>query len=151
MGDPFTGRSTFLPRLIIVQQINEAIMKGIKAQRITIKFDGLWESPQLHILLTKEDDVIVARCLDFTVSSHGRDDKDALKSLADSLKEYVLSAIEKNSIDSLYDLAHGKYWRMFNELEARQSKMNFGKSLKKSFQSVTADKLNKCIAEIKYA
>ena len=41
-------------------------MKGIKAERITLKIGGLWESPQLHILFTEEDDVIVARGLDFT-------------------------------------------------------------------------------------
>jgi hypothetical protein len=37
-------------------------------------------------LLTDEDDVIVARCLDFTVSSHGEDDNDALNSLAESVR-----------------------------------------------------------------
>ena len=50
-------------------------MKSIKAERIKIKIGGLWESPSLHVLLTKEDGVIVARCLDFTVSSHGEDQK----------------------------------------------------------------------------
>jgi hypothetical protein len=44
-------------------------MKAIKAIRAKFKVNDLWESPALHILLTREDNVIVARCLDFTVAS----------------------------------------------------------------------------------
>ena len=40
-------------------------MRGLKAYRVKIKVGEFWETPSLHILLTKEDDVIVARCLDF--------------------------------------------------------------------------------------
>ena len=68
----------------------------MRAHRIKIKVGNLWESPILHILLTKEDDVIVSRCLDFTVSSHGKDEKEALESLAYSVKEYVLTEVETN-------------------------------------------------------
>jgi hypothetical protein len=53
-------------------------MKGKRADRIKIKMGVLWESPILHVLLTKEDDVTVARRLDFSVSSHGEDEKKAL-------------------------------------------------------------------------
>ena len=35
-------------------------MKGIKAERIKVKIGNLWERPLLHVLLTEEDDVIVA-------------------------------------------------------------------------------------------
>ena len=98
----------------------EGIMKSVRAERIKVKIGDLWESPLLHILLIKEDDVVVARCLDFTVSSHGEDQKDALKSLADSIKEYVLTALENKAINTIFDPAHGKYWRMYNELEAKQ-------------------------------
>jgi len=94
-------------------------MKGLRAYRIEIKVGKLWESPPLHILLTKEDEVVVARCLDFTVSSHGNDEKTALKSLADSVKEYVLTAVENDAVDTVFDPANGKYWRLYNELEAR--------------------------------
>ena len=100
------------------------IMKGIKAERIKVKIGNLWESPLLHVLLTEEDNVIVARCLDFTVSSHGNDEDDALHSLAEAIKEYVLTAIEDNAIDTILDPAHSKYWRLFNELELKQSIMN---------------------------
>ena len=94
-------------------------MKGIRAHRIRIKIGDTWESPTLHILLTKEDNVVVARCLDFTVSSHGENEKEALKALADSIKEYTLTAVENDTVENIFDPAHGKYWRLYNELEAR--------------------------------
>jgi len=129
-------------------------MKSIKAERIRIKIGDLWESPLLHILLTKEDDVVVARCLDFTVSSHGDDEKDALKSLADSIKEYILTAVENDAIDTIFDPAHSKYWRMYNELEAKRSMSNLKKSLKKSFKSVSYQNIQhiqQVTAELNYA
>jgi hypothetical protein len=126
-------------------------MKGIRAHRIKIKVGRLWESPMLHILLTKEDDVIVSRCLDFTVSSHGKDEKDALYALADSIKEYVLTAVENNSIDTIFDPAHSKYWRMYNELEAKQSSNKLKRTLKRSFQSVSNENIQKSTVEISYA
>ena len=126
-------------------------MKGIKAHRIIIKVGKLWETPILHILLTKEDDVIVARCLDFTVSTHGKDEKDALKSLADSVKEYVLTAVENDAIDAIFDPVNGKYWRMYNELEAKQSISKLKRSLKKSFKPVSSKKISESPAEIIYA
>jgi hypothetical protein len=126
-------------------------MKGVKAYRIKIKVGQLWETPILHILLTKEDDVVVARCLDFTVSSHDKDEKGALKSLADSIKEYVLTAVENDAIDTIFDPANGKYWRMYNEMEARQSVSKLKRSLKKSFKSVSNEKISKSPVEISHA
>ncbi len=112
-------------------------MKGSKAQRLKIRVGNFWESPILHVLLTKEDNVIVARCLEFTVSSHGNDEEDALKALADSVKEYILTAVGNNAIDNIFDPAHSKYWRMFNELEAEQSSIMLMSSLKKSLSSIS--------------
>lgn len=126
-------------------------MKGIKADRIKIKLGNLWESPILHILLTKEDDIIVARCLEFTVSSHGKDEKGALESLADSVKEYVLTAVENDAIDTIFDPANSKYWRMFNDLEAKQSKRKLKRSLKQSFKSVSNETIQESTAEVNYA
>ena len=94
-------------------------MKAIKALRAKFKVNNFWESPSLHILLTLEDRVIVARCLDFTVASHGNEEKEAMNSLTEAVKEYILTALENNVINAIYDPAHGKYWRMFNELEAK--------------------------------
>ena len=126
-------------------------MKGIRAHRIKIKVGKLWKSPILHILLTKEDDVIVSRCLDFTVSSHGKDEKEALNSLADSIKEYVLTAVENNAIDTVFDPAHSKYWRLFNELEAKHSSSKLKRTLKQSLQSASNESIRKSTAEINYA
>ena len=125
-------------------------MKGLKAKRIRFKIGILWESPALHILLIKENDVIVARCLDFTVSSHGNNEKDALKALADSIKEYVLTAVENDAINTIIDPAHGKYWRMYNELEAKQSSKSLKISIMKSLASVTNDNLQQSAVEINY-
>ena len=126
-------------------------MKGMKAKRIRFKIGSLWESPTLHILLTKENDVIVARCLDFTVSSHGKDEKAALKALADSIKEYVLTAVENDAINTIFDPAHGKYWRLYNELEAKQSSRSLKMSIKKSLMSIPNDNLQQSTTEINYA
>jgi len=125
-------------------------MKGIKAERIKIRVGNLWESPILHVLVTKEDDVLVARCLDLTVSSHGADEKEAFKALADSVKEYILTAVENDAIDTIFDPANGKYWRMYNELEAKQSVNNLKRSLKKSLKSVSNKKISESTAEISY-
>ena len=126
-------------------------MKSIKAERIRVKIGDLWESPLLHVLLTKEDDVVVARCLDFTVSSHGKDQKDALRSLADAIKEYILTAMENNAVNTIFDPAHGKYWRMYNELEVRQSSSNLKRSISRTFKSFPYKSLQQSTAEIDYA
>ena len=126
-------------------------MKCLKAERIRIKIGDVWESPELHVLLTQENDVVVARCLDFTVSSHGTDVKDALNSFAESIKEYILTAIENDAINTIFDPAHGKYWRMYNELETKQSSRSLKISIKKSLASVSSDNLQQSTAEINYA
>ena len=126
-------------------------MKSLKAERIKIKIGDIWESPELHILLTQENDVVVARCLEFTVSSHGTDIKDALNSLADSIKEYILTAVENDAINTIYDSAHSKYWRMFNELETKHSIITMKRSLKKSLRSISYKNLEHSPAEINYA
>ena len=126
-------------------------MKSLRARRIKINIGDLWESPALHILLTKEDDVIVAKCLDFLVSSHGINEKDALESLADSIKEYVLTAGENDAIGNIYDPAHSKYWRMYNELEAKQTAGQMKKALKRSFKNTSAIDIQGSTPKIHYA
>ena len=122
-------------------------MKGKRADRIKIKVGNLWESPILHILITDEDDVTVARCLDFTISSHGEDEGKALNALAESIKEYILTAVENDAVDNIFDPAHGKYWRMYNELETKQLK----RSLKKTLRSVSSANIAEFSTEIHYA
>ena len=126
-------------------------MRGKKADRIKIKVGNIWESPTLHVLLTKEDDVVVARCLDFTVSSHGEDEKKAIEALGESIREYILTAVENNAIDNIFDPAHGKYWRMYNELEAKQLERRLKKSLRKMFESGSNVNKAEFSTEIHYA
>ncbi len=126
-------------------------MKSLGARRITIKVGDVWESPALHVLLTDEDDVIVARCLDLTVSSHGLDEKDAIESLADAVKEYVLTAIEDSAVNTIFDSAHSKYWRMFNELEARQSKSSLRRSIGKTVRANESNSIRTAPKQIIYA
>jgi predicted RNase H-like HicB family nuclease len=108
-------------------------MKALRAERMRIKLGDHWESPALHILLTQEDDVVIARCLDFTVSSHGQDEQDALRSLANAIGEYIATAVESGALDSVFDPAHGKYWRMFDEAESRKSMTILRQSLERLF------------------
>jgi hypothetical protein len=126
-------------------------MKSIKAERIRIKIGDIWESPELHVLLTQENDVVVARCLNFTVSSHGADVQDALNSLAGSVKEYILTAIENDAIHTIYDSAHSKYWRMFNEQETKHSVGKMKRSLRKSLRSISYKSMERLPAEISHA
>ena len=126
-------------------------MKVKKAIRVKFKVNKLWESPPMHILLTREDDVIVARCLDLTVSSHGNDERDALESLTEAVKEAILSAIENDVIAEIYDPAHSKYWRMFNEAEAKQISLQLKKTLKKSVAGILENKLAHSTVEISHA
>jgi hypothetical protein len=126
-------------------------MIPVKADRIKIRIGNFWETPALHVLLTREDDVIVARCLDFTLSSHGENEKDALKALGDAVKEYIISAVENRAVDTAFDPAYEKYWIMYNKLEMMQTINNLKDSVKKSFKSVSNEAIYQSSAEIEYA
>ena len=126
-------------------------MKAIKAIRVKFKVNDIWESPALHILLTREDNVIVARCLDFTVASHGNDEREAMNAITEAAKEYILSALENNIIDAIYDPANGRYWRMFNEMEARQINTKLKRTLKKSVSAILENKSAHSTGEIRHA
>ena len=126
-------------------------MKAIKALRAKFKVNNLWESPPLHILLTREDRVIVARCLDFTVASHGNEEKEAMISLTEAVIEYILTALENKVINAIYDPAHSKYWRMFNELEAKQINIQLKRTLKKSVSAILENKSANSSVEISHA
>jgi len=129
----------------------ENTMKALKAMRIKIKIGDMWKSPDLHVLLTCEDDMFVIRCLDFTVSSHGKDEKDALKSLAEAIKEYILTSIENSNIENLYDPAHNKYWRAFNELESKQLSKNLKRSLSRSRLMEFPEEIEKQTVNLQHA
>ena len=71
--------------------------------------------------------------------------------MADSVKEYVVTAVENDAIDTIFDPAHSKYWRMYNELETKQSISKLKRNMKKSFESFTNENIQKSNAEITYA
>ncbi len=73
----------------------------------------------LHILLTEEDGIIVARCLDFSVSSHGEEEHDALASLSDSIIDYLDYAIQRDAFQEIIDPEEEQFWRMFQDLKLR--------------------------------
>lgn len=126
-------------------------MKSLGAKRIQVKLGDIWKSPNLHVLLTLEDEVVVARCLDFTVSSHGENEKEAIQSLGEAIKEYLLTAIEKNAMDVIYDPAQNKYWRMFNEIEAKTTFGSLKRSINKSLKVLTFDSVKEVKPDIHYA
>jgi len=85
-------------------------MKALKTLIGTIKhFPGLY----LHILLTEEDGVIVARCLDFSVSSHGENEADALASLSESITDYIDYAVGRCAFDGIIDPDDESLWNIF--------------------------------------
>jgi len=96
------------------------------------------ELPPLHLLFTKEDDIIVVRCLDFSISSHGITIKEALESINSSLIDYIKYGLENSDIDSLFDPELKEYWDMYRELEIKQEK----KSFKEHFKEVEKNVLN---------
>jgi hypothetical protein len=85
-------------------------MRPLKALNGSI---GTMKDMVLHILLTEEDEVIVARCLDFSVSSHGENEPEALASLSDSIIDYLDYAIQRAAFTDIIDLEEEQYWKMF--------------------------------------
>lgn len=126
-------------------------MKYLDAKRARIKIGDLWESPLLSILLSEEDGVVVARCLDFTVSSHGESINEAISALAEAVKEYVLTSIENRLEDRLYDPARRKYWRAFNEIEKQQSLALLNASIRLSMNTDQLQEINRTSPELVYA
>lgn len=126
-------------------------MKGLDAKRIQIRLGDIWESPQLHVLLTKEEGVVVARCLDLTVSSHGENTNEALQALGEAIKEYILTAIEENSLELFDDPAQNRYWRMFNEIEAKSALTSLKHSVDKSLILSSFDNVKEIHPEVLHA
>ncbi len=77
---------------------------------------------RLHILLTDEDNVVVARCLDFSVASHGDNEQDALLALSDSIKDYLEHALSINSMENIIDPDDKIYWSMYRQFELYEQK-----------------------------
>jgi hypothetical protein len=74
----------------------------------------------LHVLLTEEDGVVVARCLDFSISSHGETEKEALESLSDCIKDYLNHAIHCGALEQAIDPETDEFWNIYRKLELEQ-------------------------------
>ena len=79
---------------------------------------------RLHILLTEEDDVIVARCLDFSVSSHGGSEEDALAALSDSIKDYLDYALKRGALNEIIDPEEDMLWEIYRKLELQNESLS---------------------------
>ncbi len=77
----------------------------------------------LHILLTEEDDVIVARCLDFSVSSHGGNEDDALVALSDSIKDYLDYALKRGALNEIVDPEDDVLWEIYRKIEMQNESL----------------------------
>jgi len=110
-------------------------MKPIKAEKCYIS-DKL---PPLHILLTEEDGVIVIRCLDFSISSHGDTIEEARLSMNSTLIDYLKYAVENNGLDNLFDPDLKEYWDMYHRLEIETEKDIF----QTNFDKIKGDVLSK--------
>ena len=93
----------------------------------------------LHILLTEEDEVVVARCLDFSVSSHGKDEVEALVSLSDSIKDYVEYALEHDALNGIIDPEEDVFWKVYKELELQDEAL----IIKESADTLKVGKIKK--------
>jgi hypothetical protein len=74
-----------------------------------------------------------------------------MKAITEAAKEYILSALENDIINAIYDPAHGKYWRMFNELEAKRINIQLKRTLKKSVSAILENKSANSSVEISHA
>ncbi len=88
----------------------------------------------LHVLLTEEDGVIVARCLDFSISSHGETETEALESLGDCIKDYIDHAVKSGAIEQAIDPDIDEFWNIYRKLELEKETISI-KQLSNRFKS----------------
>jgi hypothetical protein len=101
-------------------------MKPIKSMKCYISK----ELPPLHLLFTEEDEVVVVRCLDFSISSHGETEAEALESINSSLVDYIKYNMENSDIDNIFDPDSNEYWAMYRELEMKHEMESFKEHFK---------------------
>lgn len=101
-------------------------MKPIKSLKCYVFKDAA----PLHLLVTKEDGVIVVRCLDFSISSHGNTVEEAIESINSAMIDYIQHGIEKGDIDSLFDPDLKEYWELYRELEIEDERKSFRDRIK---------------------
>lgn len=96
--------------------------KGLKAIRCRLRLDHTWESPPLHILVTAEEGLTVASCLDFTVATHGDTIDEALEDLKAMLAEHVRDYIDRGIPEKLIRPDAEEYRKLFYKLELQSQR-----------------------------
>ncbi|MBI3923185.1 MAG: hypothetical protein HY318_17325 [Armatimonadetes bacterium] len=112
--------------------MNHGKPKGLKALRCKLRLDDTWESPPLHILVTAEDELTVASCLDFTVATHGDTIDEALEDLKAMLAEHVRDYIDRGIPEKLIRPDAEEYWKLFYKLELRSERRFLNRMKSKS-------------------
>jgi len=107
-------------------------MKPIKSMKCYV----VENSAPLHLLFTEEDGVIVVRCLDFSISSHGNTVEEAIESINSAITDYIQYGIEESDIDSLFDPDLKEYWELYRELEIEEERKSFRTYIKEVEESV---------------
>ena len=69
--------------------------------------------------------MFMSRCLDFSVSSNGEDEEDALASLTESIKDYLNYALEQKAFSEIIDPEDDKLWEMYRKLELQNESLSF--------------------------
>ena len=107
-------------------------MKSIKS----MKCYAFKDAAPLHLLFTEEDGVIVVRCLDFSISSHGNTVEEAIESINSAMTDYIQHGIEEGDIDSLFDPDLEEYWELYRELEIEEERKSFRARIKEVEENI---------------
>ncbi len=91
--------------------------------------------------MSRADHISTFRCLDFSVSSHGENEEDALDSLSDSIKDYLDYALKHDALNEIIDPEEDKFWEIYRKLELQSEAL----SIKESANILKEDKVKKVI------
>ncbi len=69
----------------------------------------------LRVLFYREDDAVIAHCLEFDLIGDGETHEEAMQSLADAIAVQIAEVLESKNVDNLFHPAPGEYFRMFAE------------------------------------
>lgn len=112
-------------------------MKPLRAMKCYISK----ELPPLHMLFTEEDGVVVVRCLDFSISSHGGTIEEATESINTALIDYIKYGTKEGDIEDLFDPDLKEYWEIYQELEIEKEKDYFARHFREMEEAIIEERL----------
>lgn len=83
---------------------------------------------RLRFVFYREDDYVIAHCLELDLVGHGATHKEAAIMLCDAIAIQVEDAFENGSVETIFRPAPGKYFQMF---ASGKSSERIGKALAK--------------------